>query len=49
MTDETAVQRHKAMLLTFCWPWDEIWLMRVPGKEIKQPHSHPVGHGMGHD
>ena len=49
MIDETAWQRNKGVSLTCCWSWDETWLMRLPGKEIKQCHSLPVGHGMRHD
>jgi hypothetical protein len=50
MIDETAWQGNKAVLLTGpCWLWDETRLMRLPGKEIKQCHSLPVGHGMRHD
>ena len=47
--DETAWQRNKAVSLTSCWSWDETWLMRLPGKETKQCHSHSVGHGIRHD
>ena len=47
--DETSWQRNKAVSLTSCWLWDETWLMRLSGKEIKQCHSLPVGHGMRHD
>ena len=49
MIDETAWQRNKAVSLTYCWPWDETWLMWLPGKEIQQCHSLPIGHGMKHD
>ena len=48
MIDESAWQRNKAVSLTYCWSWDETWLMRVPGKEIKQSHSHSVGHAIRH-
>ena len=41
---KTAWQLHKAVSLTTCWSWKEIWLMRLPCKEIKQCHSLSVGH-----
>ena len=47
--DETAWQRNKAVWLTYCQSWNETWLMRLPGKEIQQCHSHTVGHEMKHD
>ena len=37
---------NRAVSLTFCWSWDETWLMRL---EIKQCHSLPVGHGVSHN
>ena len=49
MIDESAWQRHKAASLTYCWSWDERWLMVVPGTQIKQCHSLPVGHGMRYE
>ena len=49
MTDETARQRHQAVSLTTCGSWDETWLVRLPGKEIKQCHSLSDGHRMRHD
>ena len=48
MIDETPWQRNIAVSLTACWSWDETWLMRLPGKEIKQCHSQPVGHRIRH-
>jgi hypothetical protein len=48
MIDEAPWQRIKAMSeLTRCWSWDES--VRLPGKEIKQWHSLPIGHGMTHN
>ena len=49
MIAEIAWQRNKAVSLTSCWSWDETWLMKLPGKEIKLSHSQAVGHGMRHD
>ena len=39
---------NKPVSLTCCWSWDEIWLMRLPGTNIKLSHLLPVGHGMTH-
>ena len=41
--EETAWQRNKATSLTRCRSQDETRSMRLPGKEIKQCHSHAVG------
>ena len=49
MNDKTAWQSNKPVLRTACWSWEEAWLMRLPCKEIKQWHSHSVGHGMSDD
>ena len=49
MIDENAWKKNKAVSLTPCWSWDETWLMRLPGKEIKQCHSQTVVHRMRHD
>ena len=48
LIDETVWQWNQSESLTPCWPWDETWVIRLPGREIKQCHSLPVGHGMRH-
>ena len=44
--DENFGQTSEAVTLTtYCW-WDEMWLMGMPGEQMKQCHSQAVGHGM---
>ena len=40
LIDETVWQSNKAVSLTLCWSLDVTWLMRLPGKEIKQSVTH---------
>ena len=47
--DENACQTNEAVSLTNCWSWDPTWLMRLPGKQMKQCHSLAVSHGIQHD
>ena len=47
--DENAWQTNQAVSPTNCWSWDATQLMRLRGKQMKQCHSQPVGHGMRHN
>ena len=49
MIDENAWWINEAVSLTNCWSWDPMWLMRLPGKQMKQCHSLAVSHGIQHD
>jgi hypothetical protein len=44
-----AWQKITALSLTGYWSWNEMRLMRFPGRKSLQHHSLAVGHGMGWD